>query len=839
MRVPSSMNRSTGMRQVKNWFAEKGWKPFPFQKQCWESYWQGRHFLLHSSTGSGKTLAACLGPLIEFLSLPGDSSRWNRRGKKPASPPLEVLWLTPLRALSADTARALMAPIEELGLPWTVECRTGDTPQSLKARQRRYLPTCLITTPESLSLLLSYPESSHQFRHLRMVVVDEWHELLGTKRGIQAELTLSRIRKLAPSAVHCGLSATLGNLQQSMACLIGATRFQSGNWQVIRGARHRKIKISTVAPKRIERFPWAGHLGLTMAPQVAAAIDKGGSSLVFTSTRNQAENWYRALLHQRPDWAGSLALHHGSLDGKTRKWVEEGMKTGKLQATVCTSSLDLGVDFSPVTQVVQIGSPKGIARLVQRAGRSGHQPNSTSLVQFVPTHAFELLEMAAATRLLTDDRQYEPRPVMNAPLDCLIQHAVTLACAGPYSKEQLSEEINDCLAYQQLSAEQLNWVIDFIHHGGSALKAYPDFHRVNELDGKYQVVDSKIAKTHRLAIGTIVSDLSVQVQFANGQRLGTVEENFIGRLKPGDAFHFAGRSLELVQLREGIAVVRKSKKPARMTPRWLGGRLPMSSNLAAEVRKLLDELSRGQPATKELHSIREMLNLQNVWSRIPAEDEILVESYINRGRYQVFVFTMEGRLVHEGIAPLVAYRLSQREPRTMMLAVNDYGWMLDSDTPILPAPDLLREMLNPENLQIDLENCLNSTELAKRRFREIAQIAGLIHPGFPGQPKRARHLQASSNMFYDALSNYDPDNLLLQQARKELLERELEWERLKSMLDRVARQSILWQTPKAYTPFAFPLVVEKLRERVSSETLDQRIQKLLAPLVRMAEQENL
>lgn len=833
------MNRSDGFQLVKNWFAQKGWKPFSFQKQCWKSYGQGQDFLLHSSTGSGKTLAACLGPVIEFLSQPVDSNDWNRQGKKPASPPLKVLWLTPLRALSADTATALLNPIEELGLPWTVECRTGDTNPSLKARQRRFLPTCLVTTPESLSLLLSYAESSHQFRHLRLVVVDEWHELLGSKRGIQTELALSRIRKLAPAAVHCGLSATLGNLQQSLACLVGASRFQSGNWQVIRGARHRKIKIATVAPKRIDRFPWAGHLGLIMAPEVAAAIETGGRSLVFTSTRNQAENWYRALLQQRPDWAGLIALHHGSLDGETRKWVEEAMKSGKLQAAVCTSSLDLGVDFSPVTQVVQIGSPKGIARLVQRAGRSGHQPNSTSLLQFVPTHAFELLELVAASRLLKNHLQYEPRPVLDAPLDCLAQHAVTLACAGPYSREQLFREITDCMAYQRLSVEQFGWVIDFIHHGGAALKAYPDFHRVAEVDGMYQVVDPKIAKTHRLAIGTIVSDLSVQVQFANGQRLGTVEENFIGRLKPGDAFHFAGRSLELVQLREGIAVVRKSKKSATMTPRWMGGRLPMSANLAAEVRKLLDELSRGQPATKELHSIREMLNLQSRWSRIPAAEEILVESYVNQGRYQVFVFTMEGRLVHEGIAPLVAYRLSQREPRTVMLAVNDYGWMLDSDRPIFSSPELLKEMLNPRNVEQDLENCLNNTELAKRRFREIAQIAGLIHPGFPGQPKRARHLQASSNMFYDAFSTYDPANLLLQQARKELLDRELEWERLKSMLERIEQQSILWQAPKAYTPFAFPLVVEKLRERVSSETLDQRIRKLLAPLERMAEQENL
>ena len=823
---------------LDQWFFDRDWRPFTFQRQCWKAFQLGTHFLLHSSTGSGKTLAAWGGPLRQFLAKPNPNQTWNKRRGASASPPLTVLWITPLRALSADTESSLRQPMLDLQLPWTMETRTGDTSSSVKNRQRQQLPTALITTPESLSLLLSYPTSFEHFRHLRSIVVDEWHELLGTKRGIQTELALSRLRKIAPQAVCCGLSATLGNMDQALASLLGRTEYDRGNHLIIRGAADRKIEIKTLIPDKIDRFPWAGHLGLGMAYKVAAAVETGGATLVFTNTRNQAENWYRALLAHCPQWAGQLALHHGSLDLKTRRWVEQGIGNGQLKCVACTSSLDLGVDFSPVNQVIQVGSPKGVARLVQRAGRSGHQPDSTSRLYFVPTHAFEMVELAAAKQILKRKREYEDRPLLNAPLDCLAQHAVTLALAAPYTADSFAAEVRDCISYQALSDQACHWVLDYVHCGGTALRVYPDFHRVALVDGHYQVTDKKIARQHRISMGTITSDISVEVKFLNGQRLGTVEENFISRLKTGDTFQFAGKNLELFQLREGVALVRRSTKVATSTPRWLGGRLPLSTNMAAEVRQVLHHCSLQHAGPPELKVLKGLLDIQRNWSHIPLTNEVLIESFHQRSRYQLCLYPFEGRLVHEGLAALLAFRIGQQRSQTIQLAVNDYGLLLDSDQPLMLDADDLRKLidsdLDSDAIAAEIEQCLNHTEMTKRQFREIAQIAGMIHPGYPGQPKRARHLQASSNMFYDALVNYDPQNLLLQQAKLEVLERQLQWQRMKSLLHRLSQSRFIWRQPKAYTPFAFPLIVERLRERFSNESLDQRVRKMLEKLNQLA-----
>jgi ATP-dependent helicase Lhr and Lhr-like helicase len=486
--------------------------------------------------------------------------------------------------------------------------------------------------------------------------------------------------------------------------------------------------------------------------------------------------------------------------------------------------------------VIHIGSAKGVARLVQRAGRSGHQPGGTSVLHFVPTHAFELIELAAAMRILNQDRSFEARRPLAAPLDCLCQHAVTVGCAQPFTREKLAAEVRDCRSYRELSDEDLNWVLSYIHFGGSALKAYADFHRVELHNGQYQVTHPMVARRHRMAIGTITSDLSVEVKFLNGQRVGTVEEGFVGRLKPADRFQFAGRTLELVQLREGIAFVKKSNQAATVTPRWLGGRLPLSANLASEVRKILGDSNQKTQLSGDLKLLTDLIDIQQRWSAVPQLDELLVESFHHRGRYQVCCYTLDGRLVHEGLSALVAYRLSQTRPRTIMLAVNDFGWMLDSDEPLVETPQELIELLTPQALDLQIEHVVNGTEMAKRQFREIAQIAGLIHPGYPGQPKRARYLQASANMFYEAFVNYDPNNFLLRQAKHEVLERQLEWTRLKELLGRLQNQKIVWTRPKAYTPFAFPLVVEQLRDRVSSESLAARIQKMVQQLDRIADE---
>lgn len=810
------------------WFAERGWKPFPFQRQTWRAQLAGLSGLLHCPTGSGKTLAVWLGPLLDFIARPPDQASWTRRRGHDAAPPLLALWVTPLRALAADTAEALAEPITGMGLPWTIESRTGDTSASTKQRQRRHLPTALITTPESLTLLLSYPESRERFAHLRTVIVDEWHELIGTKRGIQTELVLSRLRGIAPRATRWGVSATLGNLDEALACLLGSAG-DASSARIIHGGRRKKIVLDSELPPKIERFPWAGHLGMSMAEQVARRIEAAESTLVFTNTRNQTELWYQELLRCRPQWAGLIALHHGSLDNHVRAWVEDAMRAGKLKAVVCTSSLDLGVDFSAVQQVLQIGSPKGTTRLMQRAGRSGHQPGATSRLTFVPTHALELIELAAARRMMKAG-SIESRVPLSQPLDCLAQHAVTRALAEPYTREQLLEELRGTYAYRDLDPAELDWVLRFVTQGGESLRAYPEFHRVTLRDGLYEVTDTKVARLHRMAIGTITSDLSVKVQYMNGVTIGSVEETFASKLKRGDRFLLAGRLVELVQIRESIAYVRKAKGTPNAVPRWMGGRMPLSTQLADGVRQLLDEASHGLLHEPEVEALRPILELQAAWSSVPRIDELLIETFEDRGVHHACIYPFAGRLVHEGLAAVLAHHWSRQRPSSYSIAVNDYGFLISSSHAIDSDWSGLSEVWSGPLLEERIASTVNATEMCKRQFREIARIAGLIHGGIPGQPKRAKHLQASANMFFDVFREYDPGNLLLEQARREVFELQFELGRLRATAARIAGLKLVVHELRKPSPLAFPLVIEKMRDRLSSESLADRVRRLQATL---------
>ncbi|XZE44713.1 ligase-associated DNA damage response DEXH box helicase [Pirellulaceae bacterium SH467] len=809
------------------WFASKGWSPFPFQRECWAAYMRGEHTLLHSSTGTGKTLAAWFGPVLQYLSESGSKEASAPR-TRPSSPPLTVLWITPLRALSADTEETLRGTIDDLGIPWTLERRTGDSSARTKAAIRKRLPTALITTSESLTLLLSYADLQEQFQSLRCIVVDEWHELLGSKRGTQTELALGRLSSLAPQAVRCALSATIGNLDDALSVLVGCQSNRPS--RLVHGKSKKKISIRSILPQSVERFPWAGHLGMTMAPRVVAAIEPAKSTLVFTNTRNQTEQWYQELLRLRPDWAGCLALHHGSLDGSVRKWVEEALREGKLKAVVCTSSLDLGVDFSEVDQVIQIGSPKGAARLLQRAGRSGHQPDAVSNLRFVPTNTFELIELAAAKRIAASVAKggngLEHRTALSAPLDCLVQHLVTRAMGEPFDRETVKRELACVTGYQSLSDEDLEWACKFVVSGGDSLQAYEEFRRVQETNGMFSVVDPRVARLHRMAIGTIASEIAMLVQYATGQTLGTVEEGFIAKLKPGDRFQFAGKTLELIQVREGTAVVKRSKLLPTTTPRWGGGRMPLSTQMASEVRDLLDEAASGRYAEEEMKAIRPVLELQERWSVVPKKTELLVESLEWKNSWSLTLYPFEGRMVHEGLASLVAYRISRRVEVTMSMTVNDYGLMIQSNQPLGEDAAFWKELLTQQQLEEDLLASLNATELCKRQFREIARIAGLIHPGYPGQVKRGKHLQASSNMFFDAFVQYDPSSRLLQQARDEVMRSQLEIERIRKTLSRLELADWRWQLLQRPTPLSFPLIVEQLRQRMSSESLESRVRKL-------------
>jgi len=808
------------LARAEQFFAARGWQPFDFQRQAWAAYLAGQSGLVHAVTGAGKTLAVWLGPLIEALA-EGAGATTGRLARA-ESPPLRVLWVTPLRALAADTEQALRDPLEALGLPWTLERRTGDTSSGLRARQKARLPTALITTPESLSLMLSWPDAQARFAHLRCVIVDEWHELLATKRGTQTELALARLRRWRPNLRTWGLSATLGDLGIALRALLGQGADEPDAC-LIRADLPRQVVIDTLIPQQVERFPWAGHLGLTMLPRVIAAIEASRSALVFTNTRSQTELWYQAILEARPDWAGQIALHHGSLDKAEREFVEAGLKEGRLRAVVCTSSLDLGVDFSPVDCVLQIGSPKGVARLLQRAGRSGHAPSCPSRVIGVPTHALELVEFAAARRAALRG-QIEARSPLSKPLDVLAQHVVTIAAGGGFRAPELFAEVRAAYAYRDLSEAEWGWVLDFVTRGGQALGAYPEFRRVTVDDGWYRVADQATAQRHRLSIGTIVGESAITVQYLKGGRLGTVEESFVSWLKPGECFLFGGRLLEFVRLRDNTAWVRRASGRRAAVPRWMGGRMPLSTELAGALRERLDAARQGRWDEPEMQAVRPILELQAQRSRLPEPDELLIERVRTREGHHLFFFPFEGRAVHEGMAALIAFRLSRRAPISFSFAINDYGFELLS--PDRAEPGDLRILFLPDGLAEDLVASLNAAELARRQFREVARIAGLLFEGLPSRRKSNRQLQASSNLFYEVFSKYDPGNLLLVQARREVLERQLEESRLQRALQRiVAGRITLLDVPKP-TPLAFPLMVDRLREQLSSEALVERVRKM-------------
>ena len=747
-----------------------------------------------------------------------------------------------MRALAADTERALKAPVDGLGLAWSVGVRSGDTTSAERARQSRRLPTALITTPESLTLLLSRPDAQALFAGLRMVVVDEWHELMGSKRGVQLQLALARLRQWQPTLITWGLSATLGNLPYALEVLVpqrqdGLIVANTGA-VLVQGKVAKELRVDTLLPKNLDRFPWAGHLGLRMLPQVVAQIEKSATCLIFTNTRSQSELWFQALLEARPDWAGLMALHHGSLDRKVREWVELALKEGRLKCVVCTSSLDLGVDFLPVERVLQIGSPKGVARLMQRAGRSGHAPGRPSRLTLVPTHSLELLESIAAQDAVAA-RSIEPRLSPHKPLDVLVQHLVTVALGGGFTSEALLDEVKSTFAYRDLTDAEWQWALAFVQHGGSSLGAYPDYRRaIPDAQGVWHVPDAQLARRHRMGIGTIVSDASMALKFfsrgGGGKSLGTVEESFIARLKPGDQLLFGGRPLELVRVHEMTAYVRpgNGKKPA--VPRWSGGRMSLSNELATALVARLDAAASGDFAGPEMQLLKPLLEVQTRWSALPQAGTLLAETLQSRDGWHLFLYPFAGRNVHLGLASLLAWRMARHRPHTFSIAVNDYGLEMLSAVEIDWAQAFGQDPFSTENLLPDVIASLNAGELAQRRFREIARIAGLVFNGFPGASKSAKQLQASSSLFFEVFRKHDADNLLLTQSQQEVLRDELDVQRLGTTLEQLQGRALQWQPIERATPFSFPLVVERLRESVTSEKLADRIARMVADLEKAA-----
>jgi ATP-dependent Lhr-like helicase len=814
------MQKTIGYKKVINWLKLTKKKPFDFQKEAWQYYTDGYSGIVNAPTGFGKTFSLFLAVVIEGLN--------EERAKKDSKNRLRLIWITPLRSLAKDIARAMSETLAELELDWQVGVRNGDTTQAEKLQQKKSMPEVLLITPESLHLLLAQKGSSSIFNNLKCIVADEWHELLGSKRGVMVELANSRIKGLKknqPLKIW-GISATIGNLPEALDVIAPDLTEKR---IIVKANLNKKITIKSILPDDIETLPWAGHLGLKLAYKLLPIIKKSKTTLIFINTRGQSEMWYQHLLNIEPDLAGRLAIHHGSIDFELRNWIEESLHTGLLKAVIATSSLDLGVDFKPVDTVVQVGSPKGVARFLQRAGRSGHSPGATSKIYFLPTHALELVE-AAAIKEAAKMGNIESREPMVMVYDTLLQYMVSLAVGDGFDDEVIYREVKQTHAFKLLLPEEWSWLMQFITTGGDSLTAYQEFNKVSKdpEDGLWKVKNRQIAMRHRLHIGTIVSDAMLKVKFLSGGYIGMVEEYFVSKLKPNDSFTLAGRILDFVQIKDMTVIVRRSQKKRAMSPSWLGGRLPLSSNLGAVLRKKYNEVLDQHHEDAELDTVYPLFLKQQEKSHVPKENELLIELINNREGFHLFSYPFEGRLVHEILAALVAYRLSRLVPITFSIAMNDYGFELLSDTEIPMDDAIAYDVFSPVNLAEDIKLSINSTEMARRKFRDIACIAGLVFQGYPGKYVANKHLQSSAGLFFNVFSDFDKHNLLLRQAYDEVFYQQLEEPRLAAALHRIQQSNIIITHPKSFTPLSFPIKVDSLRANMSSEELESRIERMKA-----------
>ena len=815
-----NFKESEGLRIINNWMAEKGQAPFPFQLQTWQRYSNGYSGMVVAPTGFGKTFSVFLGVVIDYLNHPNTYSKG-----------LKLIWISPLRSLAKDLAKAMSKAVEDIGLDWDIQVRNGDTPTAIRRKQERLMPDVLLTTPETMHLLFSQKKNSRWFRSVKCVAVDEWHELLGNKRGVLTELAISQLRYYSPQLKIWGITATIGNLEEAKAVLLP---YKDLKVTQIKANLKKKLDIISILPDEIEVLPWAGHLGAKLVDKILPIIDSNTTTLIFTNTRGQAELWYQLLLSANPELAGLLAIHHGSIDKKLRNWIEDHIASGYLKAVVCTSSLDLGVDFKPVDCVIQIGSVKGIARFMQRAGRSGHSPYERSKIYFVPTHSLELVEISAL-KAAVKDNEIEVRQPMLLTFDVLVQFMVTLAVGEGFQSDALYHRINDVFAFQHITETDWYWCLNFITKGGKTLNNYEEFHKViqDEDDGLYKVKSRRISMLHRMNIGAIVSEVMLMVKFISGGYIGMIEEFFISKLKPGDHFILAGRILELAQIKDMKVLVRRSRSKKAITPSWLGGRLPLSSHLSHYMRKKLSDALEPRRLEKELRFLNPLISRQDTHSHIPKADEFLVELIETKDGFHLFMYPFEGRLVHEVFSALMAYRISKLKQMTFTIAMNDYGFELLSDQTIPVTEDNIEDLLSKDNLMDDVVASINASEMASRKFRDIAVIAGLVVQSQPGTRKNNKSLQSSSGLIFRVLEDYEPDNLLLRQAYTEVFDQQLEEARLQQAFERISKSKIILKHAKSFTPLSFPLKVDSLRGTMSNESLEKRIERIKAQVLRV------
>lgn len=841
------LHGSAGYTIIREWLAKKGFTPFVFQEETWQHIINGQSGLVNAPTGFGKTFSVFLGAVIDFINQhPLDYK--SRGGNK-----LQLIWITPLRALAKDIGRAMEQVIAELGMHWRVGIRNGDTTTAERQQQKKYPPEVLIITPESLHLLLAQKNYPEFFATLKIIAVDEWHELLGSKRGVQVELAISRLVAVCTSG-NChtphntaasdgpliwGISATIGNLTEAAAVLHASISMRARP-VIVRAQLKKNIEVESVFPDEIEKYPWAGHLGIKLIDKVIPIIDRSRTTLIFINTRGMSETWYQGLLNRAPELAGAIALHHGSIEPELRTWVEEALHAGILKAVVCTASLDLGVDFRPVETVIQVGSPKGVARFLQRAGRSGHQPDAVSKIYFLPTHSLELVEASALKSAIAEDI-IESREPMLLCYDVLIQYLCTLAVSDGFDADTIYREVLGTHCYKDMTRDEWLQVLQFITAGGVALQQYDEFKKVEVVNGLHRITSRRMAMRHRMHIGTIVSEAMLKVKFMSGGYIGVIEEWFISRLDPGAVFTLAGRNVELVGIKDMTVMVRKSNARKSIVPSWQGGRMPLSANLGKKLREELNKAGRKKKSLSavgdhkkqtaknndsEIDVLKPLFDLQQQLSHVPRHNELLIEHIETKDGYHLFVYPFEGRLVHEAMAAILAWRISRITSITFSFAMNDYGFELLSDQPIPVDDSNVYELFSPDNLLNDIQRSVNATEMAMRKFRDIAVIGGLIFQGFPGEQKKARHLQASASLLFKVFNEYDRRNVLMQQAYREVLDQQMEEVRLRNMLERIQQSRIIITFPARLTPFCFPIKVDSLRESLTSEKLEDRVRRM-------------
>jgi ATP-dependent Lhr-like helicase len=833
------INKPTiGYTIINNWLNKQSFVPFDFQKETWNQIISQESGLVNAPTGCGKTYAVFLGAIIQFINdHPNEYQSLKNNG-------LQLLWITPLRALAKDIGRAMEEAILSLGLQWKVGIRNGDTSTSERAKQKKNIPEILIITPESLHLLLTQKGYPDYFKTLSIIAVDEWHELLGSKRGVQTELAICTIinshkrsvaNELTSSATTTqkkllvwGISATIGNLEQAKEVLLAPLQ-QEG--VIIKALIDKPIEVHTIIPAEMDNYPWAGHLGIKLAATLIPIIEASKTTLIFINTRGMSETWYQTLLSIAPELSGAIALHHGSIEQELRLWVEDALHTQKLKAVVCTASLDLGVDFRPVDTVIQVGSPKGIARFLQRAGRSGHRPGEISKIYFLPTHSLELVESAALQEAIKE-HTIESKEPMTACFDVLLQFLCTLAIGEGFEAKTTFKEIKTTYCFSDLSENEWNEVLNHLINGGNALQQYDEYKKVELVDGLYKITNRRMAMRHRMHIGTIVSDSMLKVKLMSGGFIGVIEEWFISRLNPGDVFTLAGRNLELVMIKEMNVMVRKSSSKKSIVPSWMGGRMSLTANLGQILRQTFTKAF-DKDAPIELKSLRALFEIQAELSIIPKENELLIEQIEEKNGFHLLVYPFEGRQVHEAMSAILAYRLSKITAISFSISMNDYGFELLSDQPIPLDDSNVIELFSANNLLIDIQKSINHVEMAKRKFRDIAVIGGLIFQGNPGEKVKTKHLQSSAALLFKVFEEYDPNNILLRQAYSEVMSQQMDEIRLRMALDRISKSNIILQFPKKLTPLSFPIIVDGLnRNSLSSEKIEDRIKKMQEQLLK-------